>query len=978
MTNFKTIQRIIFTGLLLLPALLFAQTFRFTEYTTHNGLPIDNVYAAAQDTNGFIWFATDFGISKYDGYRFKNYDRRNGMIGKTVTDIVYAGGDSMIFLSYPLAIQSIHSDGRINTITEYTGITLQQLTRHGNEFYYYNRNENYFGLLKNGVAKYMNADSFFNAKGVIVNAIVSLGNRGVGFCTDNGFIVKNNDQFKTFLAGRKVDFIIANPDGSLTGTADSHVIASDAQFNFHDLPFVFPDKFMALHMIQEADGSTWFRGQDKGIYRLQNNRLEEMSYKLGLQNKVVNEFFTDAESNTWFCTDGSGIIFKKRSGFTNFETQDGLVNNKVLKSLAVKDGLLIGTSNGICIKKAESITAVNLPVADVGLKYVQKLLPVYNADAGICIQNSFSYGDDTSSIYSFVKYVNAAGCRLKAYRGNFAWEKNADDIWLSFANSLMHWVDNKNAETIKFLDIDSSRKIYCMGEYNGKLWLGSNKGLFYYQQNKFVKQQFTGSDNSGEVFQFLADKRNRFWIATETGLFVLENNQYKKIPEGTSMGSNYCKGIAQDDKGNIWCATWDGIFETDGITRTNYNTTEGLNSKTANCILFDSSNRNLYVGTDNGLNVINIDSLRTPVQFAQVYITCSLGDSFILKEGVYLKPSQNNLSFYLNTPYYRGGSAIIYEYKLDNGPWMVAANPTLLISGIESGNHKFYARAKINNIVFTRQDAVFSFTIQTPFYKSWWFILVLLILSQAIIIYVINRIIKKSKERKLAFQTQQAEYASLKQQAFTSLMNPHFIFNALNSVQHYINKQDRQNANKYLSDFASLVRRSFDSAQRSFVSLDEELETVRLYLQLEKMRFADKFNYSITLSKEVEDDEWMLPSMVLQPFLENAILHGLIPLNSSGQLNIEATIINNALCVTITDNGIGIKKSKALRAGKAHKSRGMQLIKERLELLSKLGTESIELTIIELNSGAANPGTKIILLVPQSVYEAFAKQPGRG
>jgi ligand-binding sensor domain-containing protein len=955
-----------------------AQTLRFTQYTTNDGLPIDNVYAAAQDNNGFIWFATDFGIAQFDGYRFKTFDRKNGMIGKSVIDIVYAGGDSMIFLSYPRAIQSIHSDGRINTIVENTNITLQQLTRHADEYYYYNRNENYFGILKSGMAKYIVADSFFNTQGLVVNAIVSLGDKGVGFCTNKGLIVKNNGRFKVYMPNRIIDFVIGNADGSLTGVSNGKIIECNTQFNFHDLPYSFPKNFMALHMIKDADGSVWIRGQDKGIYRLQNNNLEEMSVKLGLKNKVINEFFTDEEMNMWFCTDGAGIIFKKKSGFINFETQDGLVNNKVLKITAIKDGFLLGTSNGACIKTAGKIITLQLPESDVGLKYVQQLLPVFGADAGICIQNTFSFGTDTASINSYINYLSTGGYKLKAYRGIFAWEKAADDIWLTYSSSLMHWVNNKKVEAVSFLNLDSSRKVYCMTEYGGKTWMGSNKGLFFYKDNKFVKKELNENTPTGEVFQLLTDKINRLWIATESGLYFYENNQFKKIPGGSSQGSNYCLSITEDDRGKIWCATWDGIFETDGHTRTNFNTSDGLISKTTNSIVFEKATRYLYIGTDDGLSVINVDSVANPVKFSKVFITCNFGDSALLKSGVQLKPEQNNLSFYLNTPFYSSSASIKYEYKLDDGLWIEATNPTILISDLKSGSHNFYARAKLNGTIFTQKNEVFSFTIATPFYLNWWFIALLIILLQGAIVYMAHRYNKKTKERKLAIKMQQADYASLKQQAFTSLMNPHFIFNALNSVQHYINKQDRLNANKYLSDFASLVRRSFDSAQRSFVSLDEELETVRLYLQLEKMRFADKFNYNITLSKEVEDGEWMLPSMVLQPFLENAILHGLIPLSTSGMLNIEAYIINNALCVSITDNGIGMQKSKALRAGKAHKSRGMQLIKERLELLSKLATQPIELSITELNPGTQNPGTKIVLLVPQSVYEAFAKQPGRG
>ena len=109
----------------LLPIFSFAQTFRYSQYTTHDGLPIDNVYAAAQDGDGFMWFGTDFGIAKFDGYKFINYYKGAGLSNTAVTDLVYAGGDSLLILSYPLTLQAIHYDGRINTIFNHQGFSLQ-------------------------------------------------------------------------------------------------------------------------------------------------------------------------------------------------------------------------------------------------------------------------------------------------------------------------------------------------------------------------------------------------------------------------------------------------------------------------------------------------------------------------------------------------------------------------------------------------------------------------------------------------------------------------------------------------------------------------------------------------------------------------------------------------------------------------------------------------------------------------------------
>jgi sensor histidine kinase YesM len=192
-------------------------------------------------------------------------------------------------------------------------------------------------------------------------------------------------------------------------------------------------------------------------------------------------------------------------------------------------------------------------------------------------------------------------------------------------------------------------------------------------------------------------------------------------------------------------------------------------------------------------------------------------------------------------------------------------------------------------------------------------------------------------------------------------------------VQHFINQQDRQNANRYLSDFASLIRRNFDASQQAFIPLEAEQENLRLYLELEKMRFGDKINYSITNAENTDPDNWMLPTMMLQPFLENAILHGLMPSAQNGELHIHFAESNKQLIITIADNGIGMQQSKQQRSGKKHTSRGMQLINERLELLGKLSGHTITLTIQEQFPGQENPGTLITLCYPEEVYSNYIK-----
>lgn len=971
-----TVHIVVWLWLFLSSLYTTAQTFRLTQLTTHHGLPIDNVYAAAQDDEGFMWFGTDFGIAWYDGNRFTIYDKKNGMANRAVTDIVYAGGDSLIFLSYPMTIQALHKNGHINTLVDAVGFALQQLIKHNNQYYFYKRSYNLYGVLENGKYSIYNADSVFGIKGININSIVSLGNKGIAFCTSNGIFIKNGLQLIHLLRNKNIQFAVYTNHKTILAVTDGELQLSDESFVFKELPYHFPPGFFVYHAAEDKDGTFWFRGLDKGIYRLFNNELQEMSDRIGMENKAIHEFFPDAEGNFWFCTDGSGILLKKNSAFINFETRDGLANNKILRLLKQNNELLIGTANGLSVLKDSRLTTVDLPKNGEGLKYVSQLFPVKNTVSGICVEKIFSFSDDQEKIESITKDFKIGQRVFRAFKPSFAWQENDLNSWTVSYSVLTHIQHESNKIEVFNLSDYKVRKGYCMIAYENKLWLGTDVGIIFIDKNNISKKDSIGEIKLRQVLNFLVDKENRLWIATDLGLFLYENNKFTPQKTGNTTGSKYCTGITEDRQGRIWVSTWDGVFVFDGKKTNYYNTHDGLPSKTANCILFDGATGRLFVGTDNGLGVLNKPIFVDSSKKRNVFINCSItgyADS-ALSSGQSLSPDMNNLNFYLSFPYYQGMSEVYYEYRLNDGRWTVTKNPTVVISDIASGNHRFYARAKINDELISNGKTNFTFTIQKPFYKTWWFWLIAALIFQLIIFSVINYVNKKAKEKKLAVQSQKAEYASLKQQAFTLLMNPHFIFNALNSVQFYVNKQDRQSANKYLSDFATLIRRSFDASQRSFVTLEEELETIRLYLQLEKMRFTDKFEYSINVSGAAADEDWMLPSMMLQPFLENAVLHGLMPLDEKGMLTIDVTAVNNCLQVIITDNGIGIEKSKALRSGAKHNSKGMQLINERLEILSKLGKEPITLTIKALNPGAPNPGTKITLTIPQEVYEVFQQQ----
>ncbi|MBN2779146.1 MAG: histidine kinase [Bacteroidales bacterium] len=220
------------------------------------------------------------------------------------------------------------------------------------------------------------------------------------------------------------------------------------------------------------------------------------------------------------------------------------------------------------------------------------------------------------------------------------------------------------------------------------------------------------------------------------------------------------------------------------------------------------------------------------------------------------------------------------------------------------------------------------------------FLLVIMLIG-LILITVASWLSVKKKNRMIALQSLRRE------------MNPHFIFNSLNSVNQFIASNNELEANKYLSSYSRLMRNMMENSNKDFIPLSLEIEQLKKYLELEKMRFPDKFDYRINIDEEIDTDIVKVPNMIIQPNLENAIWHGLRYRDSIGFLNVSFSIIGKHVLLEIEDNGIGIEQSKMLKTHhqNMHKSRGLKNIQERINLLNKIHKSGIKFEVIDKDNG---------------------------
>jgi LytS/YehU family sensor histidine kinase len=236
-----------------------------------------------------------------------------------------------------------------------------------------------------------------------------------------------------------------------------------------------------------------------------------------------------------------------------------------------------------------------------------------------------------------------------------------------------------------------------------------------------------------------------------------------------------------------------------------------------------------------------------------------------------------------------------------------------------------------------------------------------------------NKIIRvraeeEKREAQMKLMSTQQKMTEVEMQALRAQMNPHFIFNCLNSINRYIVKSDQTTASLYLTKFAKLIRRILDNSNSKTVVLTNELEALKLYIEMEALRFDKKFTYEIKVDSDFSTDSVQVPPLIIQPYVENAIWHGLLHKEENGHLSIRVSMISDTMLqCTIEDNGIGREKAKELKSKTAtsRKSLGMQLTENRLGLLNKHAELNASVEIIDLQNGQEMAaGTMVILKIP--------------
>jgi hypothetical protein len=399
------------------------------------------------------------------------------------------------------------------------------------------------------------------------------------------------------------------------------------------------------------------------------------------------------------------------------------------------------------------------------------------------------------------------------------------------------------------------------------------------------------------------------------------------------------------------------------------NKLDGLNQKEINAI--ETLNDEVFLATTKGLIrfPLQIKSENKVIPNIKLH-TIIVNDS--LNVGLnkqFFQANENNILFQFQTALFRSRKTFFYEYRLkglnDNWQQTDATAPYAQYRSLPSGEYTFEVRA-VNEDGIRSEIQAFSFFISIPIWKRWWFVLLMISISFSFVYWLVHRRIQNIRHQAmLENELKTSQLTALKAQ-----MNPHFLYNALNSIQDLILQKDVLNASRYLTKFSHLMRQILEASGHLGIPLSQEIQILNLYLELEKLRFGNQFQYSITLPERMDLTTIQVPSMIIQPFAENAVKHGLLHKTEGLKVLTIDFEIKDLLICTITDNGIGRENSEKIKArqGKKTTSFATSATQKRLEILNQTHQQKIGLKIIDLKEKETPIGTKVIIYIPFTTF----------
>lgn len=930
-----------------------SQRYSLLNYSTENGLPQSQVTCLTQDDDGYLWVGTLGGLARFNGKDFHTYSTENGLLNNRIKTIGFI--DGVLWIGHEGGISSL-KHGKIKKWRfpkEFKTTNVSDIIQFKNRILIASNGGGLFELKNNKLLNIplSNEEDMRIRDLAVYKGKLWVGTRGgilTSFHLKNFTRIKNTENYSVSSIQFKGNelFITTFANGLLKMQLDKYKLESIQSI----------DSLQTLKTsLIDSKGNLWVSSND-GVYRINKDKITlKLNRNNGLPMESMRSIFEDREGNIWMGSEGKGLLRFPGEKFLYYNEETGLNSDLILSAnqdskgdywLGSYDkGLMKMSKNKkltpVLIKNNNTVWASVLEVDGynwfgtgfglVALKNMQVARVFYAEDnlpgdyitAMHKISNSSFYigGSDGVSLYRKGKFTLLKNQEIGTVRDFCPIGKT---IFCATDKGL-YKINGSKIENTYLLN----KTIYSLAtDSENCLWIGTEEGLFSWKNNKLEHVLFSSFPSSNFI-NFINYTNEKLFVGTNNGLFILSNLKEKK-PRVTNYG--LADGLVNletninssfiDRSGKLWFGTASGLVS--------YFTATTAEKYSSPLLIL----KNILI------NYQKIDFLK----YADGL------DEDGLPKNLRLPYSKNNLTFETEGISLANYPGIQFQFWLEGQDitWSpMHTNTTITFNGLSAGKYILHGRS-IDSRGAVSKEFSFPFAVKQPFYGTWWFILSMLAIFAfslyQILLFRLKREREKNEKEKMNYR---ARLLSLEQKSLNASMNRHFIFNSLNSIQFFINTQDRLSANKFLTNFAKLIRKNLDSSEDgNEVALSQELERLDLYLSLESMRFKDRFSYSISTAADIDAELLIIPAMMLQPFIENSIIHGILPDESKkGSIEIRISLHGDILIIEIEDNGIGIDVSISSKIDYdgEHRSQGMEITTKRIELLQKISKRHFEL-----------------------------------
>ncbi len=1006
---------------------LFAQKPSFRLITTEQGLPSNEVYSILQDKNGFVWIGCDAGLFRYNGITFVSYKTPTQQ-SKSITGLSLAPNGVLYCHNFTGQVFFVENDkmdeieGFRESYVANIAVSKQNelwiATKDGLWYYSHvtKKCQIYTDIDKKYPREHITTPfrTISDKEGniwLVANVMGKINAQNNYQINKTNDIINAKNQLNIYPINRKSKLTLSNYTicvyqsnvwlfGMVTG--DIYQL-KNGTFELMDLPVLKKNILgkKITHILTDKQGKIWvmtFTGVV--VYDFKTNEVQTF-----LEEFSFSSFLEDKDGAIWLTTLHDGVLYIPDFQFKSWQNQP----NKILKVCHDKENVYFGNTGGVVSvlnTKNNQIKTYSLPtksdIRSLDYDFLDKKV-YFNA-------NSVLYALDNNKIATI--YPNAGSVKAFVHLPQgYMFATSANNYFLEDfkKDNTKNNNDKNNSNNTGYQVINNQwGRAIIYDDINKICWIATNKGLLkvvfsekewliediFFQDKQVLGltkiTETTNNTNKNTLFAITFEGK-LYEIALETALNA-PPKQITQLPDNVQAYTILANGeklfVATNQGIFVWhlgeklgTKTWQKIGKLEGLI------SEDVLSL---CILEDK----IWLGTSKGLQSIPLDFV-----FDKPFPAVFLKNIFINKKNtniianflkndvtdVYEDISMNfeeSLNVNLEANCYFSGDKFRYAYRFkqttkSDSVWnyQPANSDNIAFPSFPVGAFQLEIKVLDHQNRFSKNSIWINGVVLPPFWQTWWFFgSILMILGSIFWIFFRNRIkFLQEKQRQQLKEIQLENELKLWQQtALQSQMNPHFLFNVLNSIKTYIYENNKQKAILYLNNFADLVRKILLNSEKPQISLKEEIEMLSVYVELEAMLLEEDFSWNIIIQENILTEEIFLPSFLLQPFVENAFKHGLRHKKGLKNLNISIEMpTENQLSICIEDNGVGRKKATEINKNNKtlHQSFATKNIQKRIELLHQNKTFDIKTEIIDKINEENEPlGTKIILILDRKLY----------